>query len=78
MILKIISTEDILFQGEVISVSLPGKMGEFTVLRNHASLISALVPGKIRFTDSDGDTEEISVDGGLVDVDHNVISVCIF
>lgn len=78
MTLKIISSEDILFQGEVVSVSLPGKMGEFTVLRNHASLISALVPGKIRFTGSEGNTEEIAVEGGLVDVDRNVISVCVF
>ncbi|MCH5319490.1 MAG: ATP synthase F1 subunit epsilon [Paramuribaculum sp.] len=78
MTLKIISTEDILFQGEVTSVSLPGRMGEFTVLRNHASLISELVTGKIRFTDPNGNTEEIPVEGGLADVDRNVISVCIF
>lgn len=78
MTLKIISAEDILFQGEVTSVSLPGRMGEFTVLRNHASLISDLVAGKIKFTGPDGNTEEIPVEGGLADVDSNVISVCVF
>lgn len=79
MILKIISAEDILFEGEVNSVSLPGKMGEFTVLRNHASLISVLVPGKIRYkAATDTNEGEISVSGGLADIDRNVISVCIF
>ncbi len=42
MTLKIISAEDIVFEGEVTMVSLPGTMGAFTVLHNHASLISTL------------------------------------
>ena len=37
MTLKIISAEDILFEGEVTKVTLPGTQGEFTVL--HLSLI---------------------------------------
>lgn len=78
MTLKIISSEDILYQGEVTLVSLPGRLGEFTVLRNHASLISDLVPGKIRFVNMEGNTEEIPVEGGIADVDRNVISVCVF
>ena len=41
MTLKIISAEDILFEGEVTSVKLPGRMGAFTVLQNHASLVSS-------------------------------------
>lgn len=48
MTLKIISAESVLFEGEVSSVTLPGQMGAFTVLRNHASLISTLVAGKNR------------------------------
>ncbi len=34
MTLKIISAEDILFEGEVSAVHLPGTQGAFTVLRN--------------------------------------------
>ena len=47
MILKIISAEDVLYSGEVDLVTLPGEIGAFTVLNNHASLISTIVPGKI-------------------------------
>ena len=78
MILKIISAEDVLFQGEAESVTLPGAMGQFTVLRNHASLISTLVPGKITYRTPDGRTASVDTDGGLVDVDNNVVSVCVY
>ena len=78
MTLKIISTEDVLFQGEVTMVTLPGQMGEFTVLRNHASLVSTLVQGTVRYTTPDGESADIDVAGGLVDVDNNVVSVCIY
>ena len=50
MTLKIISAEDIVFEGEVSVVHLPGSMGAFTVLPGHASLISTLTPGTVRYT----------------------------
>ena len=77
MVLKIISAEDILFEGEVDAVSLPGEVGAFTVLHNHASLISTLVAGKITYS-AKGVSEEKVVDGGLVSVHNNVVSVCIY
>lgn len=77
MTLKIISSEDILFQGEVTSVRLPGKSGQFTVLRNHATLISALDAGTIYFEGTSGQGE-IPIAGGLADVDSNIISVCVY
>ncbi len=78
MTLKIISTEDILFEGEVTSVTLPGTMGSFTVLKNHASLISTLTPGNIVYSTDEGREESIDVSGGMVDVDNNIVSVCIY
>lgn len=77
MTLKVISSEAIVFEGEVTSVTLPGEKGQFTVLQNHASLISTLVSGPLSYT-ADGHTEKIDIDGGIVDVDNNVVSVCIF
>lgn len=77
MVLKVISAEDILFQGETDSVELPGTEGAFTVLKNHASIISTLTPGKIVYTQS-GAKKEIEIEGGVVDVDNNIVSVCIY
>lgn len=36
-----------LFKGEVMSVTVPGAMGLFTILDQHAPIISLLDPGKI-------------------------------
>ena len=78
MTLKIISAEEIVFQGEVTSVSLPGTMGAFTVLSNHASIVSTLVGGAISFTDAAGTLQSRQISGGLVDVDNNIVSVCLY
>lgn len=77
MILKIISAEDIVYSGEVEMVTLPGEKGMFTVLNNHASLVSTLVPGRIVY-EAGGTRQDVEIQGGLVDVDRNVVSVCIY
>lgn len=78
MTLNIISAEEILYSGEVQAVTLPGSMGEFTVLHNHASLLATLTAGNIRFTDGAGAEQSKSITGGIVDVDSNVVSVCVY
>jgi len=78
MTLKIISATDIIYQGEVSSVTLPGAMGSFTVLRGHASLVSTLAPGTIEFTDAGARRDSRDIPGGLADIDRDVISVCIY
>lgn len=80
MTLKIISSDALVFDGEVSSVTLPGAMGAFTVLKNHASLISTLNSGKIAYMPAGENDEEkfIQIDGGIVDVDNNVLSVCLY
>lgn len=77
MTLKIISAEKILFEGDATSVTLPGEKGRFTVLPHHASLISTLVNGTIRYKQG---AQEFTVDvaGGIVDIDHDVVSVCVY
>ena len=78
MTLKIISADAVLYSGEVDSVTLPGVMGEFTVLRKHASLLAALAAGNIRYTASGGAEQSTAITGGIVDVDSNVVSVCVY
>lgn len=77
MTLNIISAQSIVFTGEVKSVTLPGAKGRFTVLRDHASLISTLVAGDVVYTDESGQQLSASIAGGIVSVDNNVISVCV-
>ena len=77
MKLEIISTNEIMFSGEVDSVTLPGVSGKFTVLKNHASLISVLKPGEVRYLTGGLETR-IEIKGGLADIDMNKIAVCVY
>ena len=79
MRLKVISAEKTLFDGKVSLVTLPGVNGLFTVLENHASLVSVLSSGFIEYQ-AVGETERkrMEIGGGIVDVDRNVVSVCIY
>lgn len=78
MKLEIISAHEVTFSGEVTSVTMPGRLGSFTVLKNHAPLISVLVKGSIKYTDVTGESHEFEIAGGLADVNDNNISVCVY
>lgn len=77
MTLKIISAANVEFSGEVSLVMLPGVNGLFTVLDHHASLISVLTKGNIEY-ETGGKRENLPIDGGIVDIDNNVVSVCLY
>ena len=52
MNIKILTPEFVVFEGEVKSVLLPGKNGEFHIMKNHAAIVASLNGGKIKvFTD---------------------------
>lgn len=52
MNIKILTPEFVVFDGEVDSVLLPGKSGEFQIFKNHAAIVSALINGKVKiYTD---------------------------
>lgn len=78
MRLDILSPEQSIFGGDVDSVTLPGVIGSFTVLKNHAPLISALQEGKIKYTlAGTEEVKELEVKRGFAEVKKNVISVCV-
>lgn len=77
MTLNIISAEKVEFTGDVSKVTLPGAQGLFTVLENHAALISSLVAGTLVYTVGDKDVS-MEIKGGIADVNHNVVSVCLY
>ena len=74
--LKIVSPERIEFEGEVTSVLVPGTLGQFEILVNHAPIISTLEKGKVVYVLDGGDKKSIDIIGGFVEVQKNVVSVC--
>lgn len=77
MMLEILSPEQKLFSGEVESVTLPGTLGDFTVLKRHAPLISSLNQGEIKYRLKNGDEQRVAIRNGFVEVLKNHVSVCI-
>ena len=74
--LRIVSPERIVFTGEVDSVLVPGTVGPFEILNNHAPIISTLVEGKVAYSVK-GDTKELHIVAGFVEVKKNLVSLCV-
>ncbi|MFN8712647.1 MAG: ATP synthase F1 subunit epsilon [Bacteroidota bacterium] len=75
MKLDIITPDKKLYSGEVKSVVLPGSEGSFGILNNHAAMISTLIKGRIKVTDANQSTQTFDINGGVVEVFHNTITV---
>ena len=73
---KIISPEAELFNGEVQAVFLPGTLGEFEVLDNHAPIISSLGEGLIKLR-REGRIETIKISSGFVRTGRSEMTVCV-
>ena len=76
MQLKIVSPEKIEFDGAVESVLVPGTMGQFEILNDHAPIISTLQKGMVEYTTTEGKTS-LEILGGFVEVQKNVVSLCV-
>ena len=74
--LHILSPEGTLVKTAVSLVTLPGVVSSFTVLKDHAALVTALVPGDIRYVE-DGTEKRLPVQGGFVEVGDNQVFVCV-
>ncbi|MCR5470354.1 F-type H+-transporting ATPase subunit epsilon [Xylanibacter ruminicola] len=74
--LKIVSPEKIEFDGAVESVFVPGTMGQFEILNDHAPIISTLQKGTVEYTVADGRVQ-LEIQGGFVEVQKNVVSICV-
>ncbi len=74
--LKIVSPEKVVYDGEAESVVVPGLLGQFEILSNHAPIISSLTSGTVVYTNQEG-KQSIHVRGGFVEVKKNEVCVCI-
>lgn len=74
--LKIISPEKTLFSGDVESVLVPGTVGEFEILKDHAPIISTLEEGRVIYTTATG-KQQLNILGGFVEVQRNEVSLCV-
>lgn len=71
----IVSPEKTLFNGEAIGVIVPGELGYFEILQDHAPIISTLSQGVVVLRGVEN--FEFPIIGGFVEVAHNEVSLCV-
>lgn len=74
--LRIISPVKLLLDEMVDEVTLPGTLGPFVVLRNHAPIISSLEQGEISYL-REGERFSCPISSGFVEVEDNVVCACV-
>ena len=74
--LHIVSPEGTLVEQVVSSVTLPGTIGPFMVLKNHAPIISSLVKGDIVYVSGDKESR-LPIREGFAEVRDNQVDVCV-
>jgi len=66
-----------LFDGEVVSVTVPGVAGEMTILAHHSALISPLKKGSMTVRKADSTQEIFEIESGTLEISHNHATVLI-
>ena len=72
--LEVVTPDKTVVSTQVEMAVCPGVEGEFGVLPQHVSLLSALKVGALRYR-VDGKDQYVFISGGFADVNENVLSV---
>ncbi len=73
--LEIISPSKTVFQGTINSVTVPGVVGNFQILLNHAPIVSILEIGLIKVVTSEGTNKFFAVSGRTVEAKNNNVLI---
>lgn len=72
---ELVSPEKLVFIGEVEAVVVPGMEGEFTVLKDHAPVMSVLKPGIVEIGATATTKTRLFVRGGFADVSPKGLTI---
>lgn len=73
--LHILTPEGTLLESAAELVTLPGLKGRFTVLKDHAALVTALEKGDVRYIAA-GEEKTVPIKEGFAEVRSNTVTVC--
>lgn len=77
MFLEIVTPDEKVFEGEVVSATFPGSDGSFQLLNNHAPMVSVLGKGDIKYKQEKKEEVHLLVEGGVVEVMSNKVNVLV-
>lgn len=73
--LKVITPEEVFYEGRVQSVVAPGTLGYLGILRDHAPLVTTIGTGDLSYRDAEGQTHQLRIEGGFLEVQNNRVLV---
>jgi F-type H+-transporting ATPase subunit epsilon len=73
--LEIVTPRAVVFQGEVISATLPGVLSPFQVLHNHAPILTGLETGDLIIVDAANKEHHYATSGGFAEMKKNHLTV---
>lgn len=73
--LKVVTPNEVLFEGSTSSVVAPGTIGYLGILRNHAPLVTTLAKGNLIFKSEGGAARSFKIEGGFLEVFQNRVLV---
>ena len=72
---ELVSPEKLLFSGEVEAVVVPGVEGQFTVMKDHAPVMTVLKAGVVEIDETPSKKAKLFVRGGFADVANGGLTI---
>ena len=73
--LELISPQQILFDGDIQPIALPGAEGDMTVLPGHERLVTLVNPGMVEAVDADGGTFRFFVSRAFAEIVEDAVTL---
>ena len=73
--LKVLTHEGVAIDEPAAAIRAPGEPGYLGILRNHAPLVTTLVPGTLTWRSADGATRTRHIGAGLLEVQRNHVTI---
>jgi len=73
--LDVVTLKRTIFSGTVESVTAPGSLGYFGILKGHTPFLSSLQPGIMTFIPSRGEKKTMAISGGFLSTDGKQVIV---
>ena len=70
MNITILTPDKEIFQGAIVSIKVPGTMGQFQVLRGHAPIVSSLGAGEVVLVTNGGSYKFYDEESGSIKEEH--------
>lgn len=73
--LLIVSPDNTVLETQATKIFVPGSIQELAILPHHTPLYAELVKGTIKVETIDGKHQEIDIEGGIIRVRNNRVSI---